>query len=190
MAKRLLCLDLHGVCIDFVRGFASWHELDYNKLIASWPKGEYNITKITGKTFDDLDMEFWRGLPPTQEFAFMTEILKGRMVFAASKIHDRNGALGTYMWFLEHFQSVPFMPCDGYKGKFFTHESVLIDDCDDEIANWPGPSILIPRPWNSAPEVSDIKQYLLDKLEEIEREDIDARIENNWQRPEGVPFGV
>lgn len=181
--NRLLCLDIHGVCCDFVGGFLRWHEIPMT--VEEWPKGVYDLEKATGHKLGDLPQEFWETLQPTEDFEALTSCIERRGIIACSLVFNREGAFGTYAWYLKHFDKIPFMPVTSFKGNYFSHEVLLIDDNEEEIAAWPGPSILIPRPWNNA--TGDPVEVLKRRLIEVEREDVDlGYIGNNLMVPRGA----
>lgn len=185
--QRMICLDIHGVCCDFVGGFLRWNEISH-VTEETWPKGEYDLELVTGHKISELPQSFWEELQPTKDFEDITSLLKGRAMIAASKVFDRNGAFGTYAWYLKHFECVPFMPCTLYKGNYFTHEVILIDDCQEEIDAWPGPSILVPRPWNKA--TGDPVEVVRQSLITIEQQDVDRGfLGRNSLVPKGTPLG-
>lgn len=185
--KRMICLDIHGVCCDFVGGFLRWHEINHVS-VDTWPKGEYDLESVTGQKLTELPQKFWEDLQPTDDFEDITQLITDRGIIAASKVFDRNGAFGTYAWYLKHFECVPFMPCTLYKGNYFTHEVILIDDSDQEVEAWPGPSILVPRPWNSGE--GDPVEVVRERLAEIEQLDIDEGfIQRNTTVPKGTAIG-
>ena len=137
--------------------------------VEDWPKGVYDLEKATGHKLVALPQDFWETLRPTVDFDEITSCLEGKGIIACSRIFNREGALGTFAWFLRHFEGVPFMPVTELKGRFFSHDIILIDDYEEEIMAWPGPSILLPRPWNKA--TGDPVETLKHRLKEIEAAD-------------------
>lgn len=164
--KLPVCLDIHGVCCDLVKGFLSYKEVN----LKHWPKGEYDLEKVTGQSFMDLPFEFWLKLEPTAEFEAIWNLLKGHLVIATSVHYTTDAALGTYAWFLKHFTGVPFLPVEKKKKatQFDTRYTILIDDWEDEIEAWNGPKILIPRPWNSG--IGDPVETVRRRLLEIKKD--------------------
>jgi hypothetical protein len=139
--------DMDGVLVDFVTGFEQFHELPRLK----WEPGEYSIAEKTGISLDTLSTGFWADLPAHELAPTFRDIINGNpFAIVASRCHpDLEGARA--IWLYTHgIKRMPYLT-QRLKADLFdlNTSAVLIDDNDAEIDAWPGPKILVPRPWNS-----------------------------------------
>lgn len=140
----LIC-DLDGVVTDFIGSFLSYLELD--NLV--WPKGEYDLKKVTGHDTSCLTYAFWDNVRLYPEGRMLIEMSKSVPIVFASRIHSAYECAAKFMMLqlLSDYRAV-FVPCIDYKAKRFGSQGILLDDSEAEILEWKGPSVLVPRPWN------------------------------------------
>jgi hypothetical protein len=148
-----VAIDVHGVLCDFVSGFLQYFDQDY--LIDTWPKGVYDLKEVTGHSLSEFPLHLWPLLPTTEEAQRIIKRLHGHKTVMVSKVNSAEQAAAVDLWKQLHMLGAPqicftttnknALQLPSIKGL-----SILIDDCEDEIAAWEGPSILVPRPWNHA----------------------------------------
>ena len=168
----MIILDMDGVIVDFVHGLLNWLEMPDILGLDRWPKGEYNLGKVltswAGPGVNEKiqqalnDPDFWLGLKPTEEFHEILSILSYHPFVIASVCCNESAIIGKVRWLYRHCPGIHFAPCKGSKsvtqlmylaavdGGFAEECNLLIDDSDDEVNRWAGPSILVPRQWNRA----------------------------------------
>lgn len=165
-----LCVDIHGVLTDYVAGFCGYHEI---LLYNGWPKGEYDIEKVTGKHWSTLPVEEIAQLPQMPDFMSIMKILAKHRILFITTAKDEEKALATVAWVKNRVYPAGVAVCDEIKAHAMeiAHiaASVLIDDSDVEVNAWRqfgGKAILLPRPWNTA--VGDPLEVLEEQLFMIE----------------------
>lgn len=146
-AQPAVICDMDGVLADFVTGFEQYHELP--KIV--WKPGEYSIAAKTGISLDTLPEEFWATLPAHELLAPLRGVIASNTFSVIASRCNPDLLHARAMWLLHH--DIPRLPyvLQSLKADMFdmNPNAVLIDDCDEEIDAWPGPKILVPRPWNS-----------------------------------------
>lgn len=154
-------LDLDGVLVDFNRGALEHHRLKDPYLD---PKNHGNwhmvqMLPITEKEFwDPLGQSFWAGLPwmPDGELILGRleyEFGKERICLLTSPCLTPGCAEGKMDWIRKHMPAYSRRVLIGACKEFLAGPSkYLVDDSDSNILKFGehgGPTILIPRLWNS-----------------------------------------
>lgn len=105
-------LDLDGVLANFVRGAAPLFGREHDELVAGWPAGEYDMTKVLGITEDEFFFEihaagadFWADLPP---YPYAMDLVHFCRDLAPTYILTRPTACGSSLagklrWMQRHF---------------------------------------------------------------------------------------
>ncbi len=169
-----IALDFDGVLCDTIPAFCRYHRCEH--ILKNWPKGEYNVLKVTGHTFEAMPQDFWANLPETPEFKSILGLVSGHSVYFITRFLDMEAARGKFSWILKRFKGMPLMFCETLKVNFFDEKNViLLDDCEEECEAWGETAILMPRPWNHAEIPNDFNEYLyfsiIDRLKIIARQE-------------------
>lgn len=139
-----LYVNIDGVVNNFVDKFLNYFELNIE-----WPKGVYDIKKVTGHSMDELDPAFWKSFRLYPEAALLFEFAKVYPTCFISKVHSDFEAIAKFCLITQSTDYYGFfMPVLTCKGDRLDTSSILLDDSEEEIQKWPGTGILIPRPWN------------------------------------------
>lgn len=162
-----LVIDIHGILADYVKAFCEYHEL--LGVYENWPKGEYNIKKVTGFHWSEFPLVGLARLPAMPDFLeIMPLIVEHKLIFV-SRASNEEMAKCTQMWLDQHIQPAQCYFCAKLKAlscsSAMVQDCILIDDCEDEIKAWEnagGQTILLPRPWNSGE--GNAAEYLRDQL--------------------------
>ena len=149
-----LLIDIHGVLADFVTGFCEYHEI---LLYDGWPKGEYDLEKVTGKHWTSLPAEEIARLPQMPDFMEIMEIASKHRVLFITTTNEEEKGLAAVSWIKSRIYPAGVAVCDELKAHVMDQahieDGVLIDDSDIEVNTWRqygGKAILLPRPWNTA----------------------------------------
>lgn len=159
-------VDMDGVLVDFLRGALSAH----NRLDAldNYPRGQWLVERHLGMTAEEFwgplqGFEFWDNLPAYHTFWTFVDVINetfgGNWAIASTPCDDPFSAAGKLSWLSRYLPKCNgrsfrrFFLCE-HKYRLAKPGTVLIDDnetnCRDFVAAG-GRSVLIPRPWNTAP---------------------------------------
>jgi len=163
----MIVLDVHGTLNEMIEGFIKWYELPDDS-IAKWPRGVYDLRKAVGRGFvmdeahpEFLGVSFWAKLAPTYEWTLFTELRPHVPIMLCSRDLDAHCATGTFIWANKWMQGVPIVFTGGkLKAEHIIPNGdksriLLVDDSDEEINAWSGPTLLVPKVWNSAHALAD-----------------------------------
>ena len=159
MISRIV-LDADGVLTDFCSAAALAHGWTVKRFFKGYPRGQYGINQYMGLASEyfwkPLDTpEFWskvpfyRGAPE-----FVRNVLRisnrfGQQVVVATQATANPATLGAKAELLATL-GLPLYCCwNGDKKPFDNGTTLLVDDCDQNLAMWQGPAILVPQLWNS-----------------------------------------
>ena len=157
----MIFLDMDGVLSDLVQAICDRFGCN-GSIEGIWPPGEYHIAKVLNmkphEVWGNLDMPFWRDIPPTAEFQFFKSLVKDRdYIIMTSPTHTNMGECveGKYRWLRKHWpQAVREKRFSFVQRKelFATPNNMLIDDSDEKIRKFneaSGWTATVPRIWNS-----------------------------------------
>lgn len=152
--------DMDGVLCNFVKGTCKLLGVSYQELIQNWPRGEYDMRKVS-PAFADMSArinaagpEFWEALEPDRKALDSlgvcasyadVYVLSAPTVF----LHAPCGKLQwIHKWLGKGFEKVIFTD---HKAQLSQHGRFLIDDHRMHCTLWEerrGVAILWPQPWN------------------------------------------
>ena len=152
-------LDMDGVLVNMLDSIMEFH----NKRILNWPKGCYNLAAPFDMTkaeiFDPLDQDFWANLPWTCDGRDILDTCIAvvgiyNICLITEPTHSAS-ANGKIQWIKREIPGIDYI-ITNKKAHCAGPRNILIDDCDTNIDEWDGPSILVPKVWNSEHVRSDI----------------------------------
>lgn len=162
MRIETIFLDMDGVCCNFVKGACEAMYADYDKILETWPAGEYDVTKVLKCTAKEMwvaidagGKSFWQDLEEYSWFRDLYNMLMdvAPVYFLTSPADDPYCAAGKLAW-LQNRLGRKFkgyvLTCN--KHLLSRENTLLIDDssvqCERFSNGGPGISILFPQPWN------------------------------------------
>ena len=148
-----LLISVQGILCDLIGGFLEFFGKEY--LLKTCPKGEYDLKKVTGHAFTDLPLILLAHLKPTEEFQYILQRCNKHLVGLAINSSDHFQTFANVAWIRQYLPGIKYVQVTSTTKNILQPPEekgrvILIDDCDAEIQAWEGPSILLPRPWNSA----------------------------------------
>ena len=165
MIKRV-ALDADGVLMDFVSAAFYWFNPtakaeDERAYFAQYEKGQYELSKTLGMSREEcwksLDTpEFWTTvLPYSWAEQFVNAVLRVTnrtrvSVVIVTRMTNDPGTASAKLQGLRRFELPTYLVWNGTKEPFDDENTLLIDDCDQNVFDWGGPSILFPQFWNSS----------------------------------------
>jgi len=182
MSKLKFCLDMDGVCCDWVS--AALRTLGREEFIDNWTPGIKGIEALTGKPksifwteLESQGSQWWRDLEEYTWFRELYDLLasEGDVVFCTSPNLDPSSLKGKVGWIQDRFDKF-------FRDYIITNQkyhvagpnTVLVDDNDKQCANFKkhgGEYILFPQLWNDTHLDADAQQnkikYVQNKIKEI-----------------------
>lgn len=156
----IIYLDMDGVIVDTMLAVAQLYGVSDRRL-ASWPKGEYNVSKalrlphFTWAGLEKFGSSWWRDLPESPDFRDLLTSLRvlGQVIFCSSPGDTPSSLTGKVQWLHHRFG-------DKFNDYVITHhkyllarpEAVLVDDYQKNVDDFQrngGHAVLVPRPWNT-----------------------------------------
>jgi 5'(3')-deoxyribonucleotidase len=153
-------LDLDGILVDFHSAWALHHNVT-----PDWEKGyELSIATniIEANCWNNISDEWWANLPWTNDgkdilavveklFATDQILIVTRAPYTIGSHHI--GPSGKVKWIAKHIPDYLNRYMVGTHRHWLANpETILIDDSDSNVQSYSGPSILVPRLWNSQRE--------------------------------------
>jgi hypothetical protein len=157
----MIYLDMDGVIVDWYNPVAAMlcHFEPYPC------PGNHNCIDFWGlntpEFWDSLNREWYANLEWTLDGKEILQIL-GDVTILTSCTSNGGCAAGKIDWLQKHLPGVPWI-ITPYKEKLADGVSLLVDDCNENIDKWNGPSILVPRVWNRNKGLETIT-YLKEQL--------------------------
>lgn len=178
----IILLDMDGVCTNFVKGICLTVKKDYQQAIDSWPKGEYDLTRVLDidpqmlwASIDAQGMAFWRNLESypwfEQLYDSLVLLVDSRVIFTTVPSWSASSFAGKILWlqrrFGQQFRNYIFTP---HKALFAHPNAILIDDSDRNIdvfnrVNQSG--IIFPQPWNKGIRTENVVEQIVDSVQKL-----------------------
>lgn len=158
-AKPRCYLDFDGVLVDFVRGVQDFHgvQLPYDSI--RWGlEDQMGFGDRKADFWAPLGYDFWANLPWTNDGKKILEsvlsVFGEEVGFITSPCQTLGCVDGKLAWARRELgrELAKKVFVGGSKSILANPHGLLIDDNDDNVANWReagGHAILWPRPWNS-----------------------------------------
>ena len=157
----IIFLDMDSVLCSFVQGTCNVHHLDYPKVFAAWPKGEYRLDyglrMLNAEIWSPIEKagpSFWADLLPTPWCEQLLDLAQyADAYYIATVPWNADSAKGKIRWMHKHIDPEfnRYFLCGHGKGLLGRPGAMLIDDsekhCQDFAAQG-GTALLLPRPWN------------------------------------------
>ena len=164
-----LMLDLDGVLVDFIGDAFRFHGIDPDTIIDNW-----NIAEAAGMSSKDfwkpLGHDFWANLTWLPDGKEILQICKSwftveNICLLTSPTLNTGCASGKLEWIQKELPDFSRQFLIGPAKRFCSNKHrILIDDGNHNIENWDGPSILLPRNWNTNsgfPTIHYLKKQLI-----------------------------
>jgi 5'(3')-deoxyribonucleotidase len=157
-------LDLDGVMVDLVGGLIRKLECS-NPYHLEENKGIFSLKETMGfDAWHTLDRDFWANLLPTPEWMQILETIESKFgrenICLLSSPTNAECIIGKMQWidrFLGEYRKRYFF--GNPKHMIGGAGKLLIDDSDENVEQWKGSSILIPRPWNKNHKLNTLNHF-------------------------------
>ena len=150
-----ILLDLDGVLVNFVNGAAKYHNINLDPY--PFP-GTWDFVIEVGfkpAKFWDLPRDFWANLDWMPDGKEILDICYDRVgvdnvCLLTCPTLSGDSAAGKMDWINQNIPELRRQYLMGPAKHFVGNStSLLIDDADHNIVDYPYTSVLVPRPWNS-----------------------------------------
>lgn len=172
-------LDMDGVLSNFVNGIlVGIYNLDEQEILDTWPAGEWDVSKVIGKPWEEITQEvndegidFWEGLemyPDALPIYTLANAL-GKVRLLTTPMDVKGCLEGKVMWAVINLGTHPddVIFCKE-KHLLARPDAILIDDKQKNIAEFEeagGLTVTVPRPWNAMGFLEPIgHKYVLETL--------------------------
>lgn len=156
-------LDMDGVIVNFYRSYVALQELpwpwDDPKNLGIFHVKDWKPNGFHAKPWSE---DFWINLPwmeDGQEILSMCEKTFGQQNICLLTNHTgcSLSASGKIKWVEKHLPQYSSQLLLGQNKNFASnYNRILIDDYDLNIKNYNGPTLLVPRPWNSRHHITTV----------------------------------
>ena len=186
-SELTICLDMDGVCTDFVGAALRLHGFDPEEFFEVWPEESYHIVdlvkQVTGvemsyaefwQPINEAGVDFWHGLLEYPHFKALWSLcqeLTGSVYFLTSPSWDPASLMGKVRWMQDQF-SLDFRDyvITNRKHLLAKPNMVLVDDLPehaDAFRRHGGKAIQFPRPYCYKAWPHDIIGLMEEQLQEI-----------------------
>lgn len=173
--KKVLLLDLDGICTDFVGGVCDLFDRDRQEIVDYFIENEStNLAKALGISTSamwqviDKKKGFWANLEPTKEYEAIRrwldkykEVEPVNWYYCTTPSLNPSSVSGKLHWIQKrhgrNFRQYVFTP---HKHLLANHNTMLVDDRASnftKFTNHNGYAILWPRPWNKFRDMDDVR---------------------------------